>query len=247
MCGIVGVIGWPITKDALEAFHTLFYLNELRGGDGVGFVSAKNTSMPGVNGISYQTIRDHQYTAEQLQLYSEDYEKLTTFHNDNRLLMAHCRAATVGGVTKENTHPIILPSLIGVHNGTLKLVKYNAEGKTDSQVLYETIEAVGWPTVYEEIKDQPYALAWVDTRTHVFSLTRSKDRPMSCLKLNTDTLFFASDWKMLDFVRRFHNLSIPKGGLFEVMPGELIEFNLKKHTVTEPIYVGPSIKEKKVG
>ena len=249
MCGIVGVIGWPISDESLKAFHTLFYLNELRGGDGVGVVNAKNTTIMGSPTTVYTTFKDHQMTAEMAQVYSEEYEKMTKFSHENRLIMGHCRAATIGKVETKNNHPIILDTLIGMHNGTIKLPKYNAEGKTDSQVLYETIESLGWDDVYEEIKDEPYALAWVDTDKDILHLTRSKDRPLCCMKLESDTLFFASDWKMLDFVRRFHALRIPKNGLFEVMPGELVKFNLKATTVSNPLYVGPSVTntEKKVG
>ncbi len=248
MCGIVGVLGYPIAEDSLRAFDTLFYLNQLRGGDGIGLLNVRNTTVMGTPTAVYTAYKDHDMTAEMAQLYSEDYEKITTHHYENRLILGHCRAATIGKVATENNHPIMLDSLIGVHNGTIKLPKYNAEGKTDSQVLFETIESLGWPEVYEEIKDEPYALVWVDKENNTLSLTRSKDRPLCCMKLEGDTLFFASDWKMLDFIRRYHNLRVMPKGLFEVVPGELVKFNLRANQVTTPIDVGPSVpEEKKVG
>lgn len=250
MCGIVGVLGYPISEESLRAFHTLFYLNELRGGDGIGLLNVKNTTVMGTPTSVYTTLKDHEMTAEMAQTYSDEYDKMTKFDHANRLILAHCRAATIGKVTTENNHPIILEDLIGVHNGTIKLPKYNTEGKTDSQVLYETIESLGWPEVYEEIKEEPYALVWVDKVKNTLSLTRSKDRPLCIMKLEGDTLFFASDWKMLDFIRRYHGLRVMQKGLFEVMPGELVQFNLRAHQVTTPMYVGPSVpavEEKKVG
>jgi len=250
MCGIIGVLGWPISDESLRAFETLFYLNELRGGDGIGLVNVKNTTVMGSPTTVYTTFKDHEMSAEMAITYSDEYDKMTKFNHENRLIMGHCRAATIGKVSTENNHPIILDSLIGMHNGTIKLPKYNAEGKTDSQVLYETIESLGWPEVYEEIKDEPYALAWVDKEKAVLSLTRSKDRPLCCMKLESDTIFFASDWKMLDFVRRYHTLRVLPKGLFEIMPGELVQFNLRANTVSAPLYVGPSVpaeQEKKVG
>ena len=247
MCGIVGVIGWPINQPHLNAFHTLFYLNQLRGGDGVGLISANSTTQMGRTRIDYATMRDHNMTAEMAQQYDEDYEKMTTQHPSLRAVVGRCRSATVGGVKTENNHPIIVGDLIGVHNGTIKNTKYNVEGKTDSQVLYETIDAIGWEDTYKEIENEPYALAWFDKTSDHLTLTRSKDRPLACLKLNEDVLFFASDWRMLDFMARHHALPIPKGGLFTLMPDEMAKFDMKAHAVSTPVYVGPSVVEKKVG
>src|SRR4051812_48602668 len=56
-------------------------------------------------------------------------------------VLAHTRAATVGKVCVENSHPFLIGDILGVHNGSIVIykdlnTKYNRELEVDSQQIF---------------------------------------------------------------------------------------------------------------
>ena len=251
MCGIVGIIGDPIQQSAVDAFNTLFYLNELRGGDGCGVMTVNAVSAGQPKRIGMPDVyKSSSETCDEMQCGPE-YEAITKPTGLKRLLLGHARAKTKGLVSDENTHPIISENIYGVMNGTLKGARWNANPDvSDSNALFTAMGTEGVLPVLQEIKDEPYALAWHDAVEDQFFMIRSKDRPMALLKLTGDCVLFASDYLFLDFVAKYHKLSVEKDGLFELAPDTLIAWNLKETYVSKPVYVGSPVEyfeKKQVG
>ena len=110
MCGIVGIINTGNKKDinADDWFNYAMALNSLRGVDGSGIIVAKDEKTEWINSIETGAgiIRD---------LVAADKTAIRTAP----VVIGHCRAATAGTVTKENTHPFAIGNIVGVQNGTL--------------------------------------------------------------------------------------------------------------------------------
>src|SRR5690606_11388339 len=95
------------------------------------------------------------------------------------LFMGHCRAATVGKVTKENAHPFDIGSIVGYHNGTLVDERYSKHPtKTDSELLMEDIEKYGVEETLNGLSvASAYAVAVYHKGEGIISLARNHHRP----------------------------------------------------------------------
>lgn len=141
MCGICAYLGKPIgSKYVLEGIQML----RNRGYDSMGCCSISDKS-------NKLTITKFANTKEKdsFELLSENYQP----HQGKKCLMAHCRWATTGKVTDENSHPhgdtITSKRFAVVHNGiisnysTLKdfLIgeKVEFKSETDTEVIINLI------------------------------------------------------------------------------------------------------------
>lgn len=134
-----------------------------------------------------------------------------------RLVVAHNRAATMGDIDEEHTHPFFYGPVIGVHNGTVRnwksaLAGHVDEAKMDSQGIYEALSKVG-PDA-ESVTDLlakldvgAYSLVWWDDRTQTLRFARNSQRPMNIV-LAERGFYFGSELRMLEWVLDRNNVKM---------------------------------------
>lgn len=161
MCGIFGYAGTPEHPVDLDKIKVLGTLNDTRGGNGCGLL---------LDTTVMKTVTPPKFG---------DWVKNQRFEipKKNHVVLGHCRKASVGGVSAENSHPFQVQNeagkniLIGMHNGTVTnwkelCAEAGVEDHNDFQV-----DSVGLLTLLAYSKKGDYsilsryvgaaALAWV--------------------------------------------------------------------------------------
>jgi hypothetical protein len=125
--------------------------------------------------------------------YQKAPEPATSFMNrhdmssltrDARFIIGHTRAATLGSLTEEATHPFSEDSVCGVHNGTVHEIHTlfpELEGVNDSAIIYKALAAAEPDKavdVLKELECGAYALVWYDSRLNALRFARNDDRPL---------------------------------------------------------------------
>ncbi len=175
----------------------------------------------------------------------------------NVCLIGHNRYATVGAVNNNTAHPFECGDLLGVHNGTLKMRSNLLDYKdysVDSENLYHDMNTNGVDETFQRLNgsvNNAWSLAWLDKGNGTFNLLRNDERPMCyCLSEDGKTLFYASEWWMLEGalwrnglkhqtvyitnVDELYTFHLPK------VKGGQVEFTQRKLEYTPP---APIIKE----
>lgn len=245
MCGIVGVIG-DIGFNERKAFKDMLHMDILRGSHSIGVASATLTGGFGMH--------------KRAMLPTDFFELKKTGEvvNDigNVCLIGHNRYATVGKVNNNTAHPFECGDLIGVHNGTLKARSSLLDSKdftVDSENLYHNMNSLGVQDTFERMNasvQNAWSLAWINKSSETFHLLRNEERPMCyCLSEDGKTLFFASEWWMLEGalwrnsikhqtvyitnVDELYTINLPK------VKGAQVTFETRKLEYTPPVYVAP--------
>lgn len=194
MCGICAVISKNTLSDVeLETFKQVALLTTLRGHDSSGIIYSKNRNTKYIK--SLVTLGDFVRRVEDLDPGKRE--------SNPRYVIGHARAATIGGVTKENAHPHHYNHIVGVHNGTIHSFSTEAEDRnmTDSAILYERISEMGEKKAIESAGvNAAMALVWVDTKDSCIRFYRNSQRPLFMGRTHNDTLFLCSEGRMLEFI-----------------------------------------------
>lgn len=198
MCGIVGVVG-KIDAKARTAFRQLLIVDSLRGMDSTGFVTAK-----GANSTVFKRAGD-----PYLVMDSKAFDKVLL--TPSNVLIGHNRAATVGAVNAANAHPFEFPTVVGVHNGTLRgrwRLPDNRMFDVDSENIYHAFDKNGVAATVP-ILDGAYSLVWWNKVDRTINFLRNSERPM-CYVFTKDkkTLFFASEPGMLHWILTRNGIEI---------------------------------------
>jgi len=193
MCGIVGIINTGNKKDinADDWFGYAMALNSLRGTDGSGIIVSKEEKTEWMNSIETGAgiIRD---------LSTSDK---TSIRNASTVI-GHCRAATAGTVTEENTHPFSIGNIVGVQNGTLEAGYEQADDygeedfNVDTEHLFYLIDKYGLDAAVQKVRGS-MSLVWIDTEENTLNFYRNGQRPMVWGTTLNGNIFFASDEKHL--------------------------------------------------
>lgn len=179
-CGIFAFSGKKnisndLLKTALLKIHILGLYNESRGVHGCGLYAG---------GVVYKGINN-------LKLYSDFITSnefpLNKKENVN-VLIGHCRQASRGDHSIENTHPFVVSNnktnrnMIAVHNGTITNIyelckKYEIETKNisnDSRLLFSILANRGTKVLSEYIGGA--ALIWTDEKSNTLYVFRGKSK-----------------------------------------------------------------------
>lgn len=208
MCGLAGVMGTLNLKD-MEVFTELLFISQLRGYHSTGIATVTHGKNVEVHKAGYSAADF---------IGSKKYDKLMGV--DKRLIIGHCRHATIGKINGANAHPFDFTNIVGAHNGTLrnKHVLENAHDfDTDSEALYHTFNLnegnVG--KVIPEVNGA-YALTWYDKQKHTFNMLRNKERTLYfTYSKNGEKMYWASEAGMLDLVLTRNNIEYEKVGLLK--------------------------------
>ena len=203
MCGITGYfctegdgIGWrdsTILSDLLTA-------GTVRGYDGTGVIFRD------AGGKQDMWHMKKAVTGPELGILG-DFGKWGKGFEGGRFVVQHNRAATIGGVTDESTHPFSFEHVTGVHNGTFKAWRTmwpDSKQVVDSAALFEALNNTGETedeilNVLKTLGYGAYALVWHDARTNKLYFARNDQRPLY-LCMTPDGLWFASERRMLEWI-----------------------------------------------
>jgi predicted glutamine amidotransferase len=241
MCGLVAFItknSHGLTKDQVDAFDNLLFIDALRGMDSTGvFMVERNGDME----LAKEATPSFVYRS------TPEYKALMqTAYRSGRALVGHNRAATRGVITDQNAHPFVVDDRITlVHNGTLygdfkKLTTENVD--VDSHAIAHKIHECGddVEAALQQI-DGAYALIWHDFKNNTLNFIRNEQRPLHYVEVK-DGWIWASEANMLAWILARYDFE-PIGDIALLTPGTLTTFNFannswnvdsKKITLTKP-------------
>jgi len=183
MCGISGSLSLGRAGYSLESAriqYNLMLASTMRGVDGTGVI------IGGLDHTEGAVFRKGIEAAHEV-VSRHDMESMT---RDGRWVIAHTRAATLGGITIEACHPFNEDMVIGVHNGTIHNTDVDFpdhKGINDSETIYKAISAKE-PTdavdVLKLLDPGAYVLVWYDARIKALRFARNDERPLWFHKRN---------------------------------------------------------------
>ena len=232
MCGLVGVISSILSSAECQIFKQLMVVSSFRGQDSSGLVYSNHRPASGIGvkfrkaipGVKISYIKNVELP--QPFVYSEEVEKaMVNVH----ALQGHTRLATIGDITIDNCHPFMFDRVMGSHNGTIRGKFQGSEDfDTDSEALYALINEHGIEEALNIIKyaSPAYALSWMDLENDVFHLICNHERPLNIAIVDNNSLWYASEKAMLDFVLNRHNLNITDQ--YQLKPHVLVSIDLNK-------------------
>lgn len=202
ICGICGIYGLSLGPIEINAFRNLLILNVFRGQDATGAVRVNRKKQ---SNVLRAVVDSTQF------VQTETAKKWMSVSHDPILFMGHCRAATIGAITKKNTHPFSFPNTIGMMNGTFR-GDFENSGKyaTDSEGIFANINEFGVQDGLSKsmVWDPQYALSWVDKKEQSLNFIKNDKRPL-CLTFinNRQALIWSSTMETLKTVVEFHNFT----------------------------------------
>lgn len=239
MCGILGVAGPGILQRDLDIFKDLGMVSQLRGLHGSGVFQIR--SEPYRSGADFE---------EWSKSSSPWVDHVNVIEEENRLvrnksylldtpsvdvIIGHVRHATKGKISDDNAHPFVFSKIVGVHNGTLKDVKYQHATKTDSELMFSDMNSRGVGPVLKELdKDSAYAIVVYDYTTSSLIFARNAKRPMHFAVLeDRNVMYWASESEMLKFILKrnglkFTSFSLNEDWILKVKPSEISFKNREK-------------------
>lgn len=207
MCGIVGCAG-DLTIGHEKLVRTLLILDSIRGEDSTGVA---------VIGKWQGNVKIAKQVGDPFQLF--DHKSFdNVFTGMQKAIIGHNRYATTGGVSRHNAHPFENPSVVGVHNGTLRSKHLLVDAKNfvvDSENIYHHIDKHGLKDALHYMEGA-WALVWWDKEHHTINFLRNKERPLfMAWSKDAKQMFWASEPWMLEAAFMKHQIDAQEIFLFE--------------------------------
>lgn len=199
MCGLFGAASTSLVEQETSRVVQLGILSQLRGLDSTGMLSCYRENSQ----IKVNIMKD---TIHSTDFFSKNEVRDFLDKKKPFIIAGHCRAATVGSISKENAHPFNLGKISGMKNGTVANVPGRLEGETDSQALLRLLQNEGVQRAAEEAKNGGYAMVWIDNRNQTLNFLRNSGRPLWLMEC-PGVVYWASEFEMLEFIRSRYNLS----------------------------------------
>lgn len=190
MCGIIGFVA---DKGLSEGLASQMILN--------GYLAQQERGSQSFGALVQSAIDRKIVKSLQLSTFVKNFAKLD---NKTNLVLFHHRMASVGTISKANTHPFVAGNICLVHNGTWvgsSLFKSNfvteLKGDTDSEVIAHMINVYGIQNTAKEISGSA-SLVWIDKLEGTLNFWRVSTPMHICYVPSKDILFFASTMKAVD-------------------------------------------------
>lgn len=198
MCGLYGMIGPGISVQDLNFIKDLAYISGLRGTDGSG-VCQGGVYKKAIHWKTYKNKHSIDYFLWDVKTH-KDHSDILDSTSDN-FMLGHTRGASKGELSDENAHPFDVGDLVGTHNGTLHDKAYQHEKKTDSELMFEDMDARGISTVLKEIEaGGAFAVVVFNKRTGEIQFARNDKRTLYyCWNKDRRVFYYASEARMLYF------------------------------------------------
>lgn len=233
MCGQCGILSSVLTRAEINQFRLNLALNIYRGSHSTGVFSLHKHQEK--KRARYRYRMDKQAEDAWTYLSTNNKTKDAIFKPEGaRLLMGHCRHATVGNITAENAHPFQAGSIIGFHNGTIKRAfPGSKDTETDSEAFYRLINDVGLKKALEEVEDfdTAYALQYFDSNQGTLNFVRNAKRPLHLAwSASQSTLVWSSEAEDLKYAADKMNMTLKE--VWQPKPYMLHAFHV---TSNEPV------------
>lgn len=222
MCGLVGCLSSNLTPQKADIFRELLTVATVRGayGAGIAAVEAPDRKKPNIE--LFRTLG----TGAEMAIDAGFYKYL----NKHKVscLMGHTRMPTSGGWDLEDTHPIHARHVVGMHNGTLKVVNGVPVGTDyDSEKLFHALSNTD-PVKVLASSTGSYAVTYLNKNNFRLYFARNKDRPLSFAMVDGDetTLWWASERDMLQFVLARNAIAGTKIKHYPLPPGLLLTYRV---------------------
>lgn len=245
MCGIVGLASSEGTKGYIKRrdfIHNSLYADALRGYHSTGLLLVPNK-------------KDAEIILHKKAMPAGDFletnrvSSFLTRLDDYKYVIGHNRHATKGAINSRMAHPFSYGDISLVHNGTLTSQYYLPKGSSftsDSEAITYAIAQQGADKTIRDL-DGAFALVWHDDSDDTLHMVRNEERPL-CFAFvkNENTMLFASEKRMLEWISFRNNLDIDK--IFNLNVGFELKFdaeNLRdykhtKHTLKKKVVYGGS-------
>lgn len=243
MCGLVSLISkhsMGFFNDDTKIFTEMLFADQLRGSNGTGIFYD--------NGKQIKVLKAP-YAASDF-ITDKSYGKaMTEINKYASFVVGHNRAATIGSLTHQNTHPFRCGHITLVHNGTLASHAHLADTENDSHAIASSIAKIGFRETIKKINGA-YALIWFDERQKTLNFCRNIQRPMWLVETK-DLFCFISEPKLAEWVLDRNKEKVIK--VSEVPTMTLVQFEAGKwdnyetspftgYTYTPPVFTTTSYK-----
>ena len=228
MCGIVGFI----TSESKhgEAHRAAFVsqgliVDTLRGDDSSGAYGVWHSQPKDRDGPFWckQVAGGYEFVND--DAFIDNFYDVSAY----RAVVGHNRAATVGKVDVDGAHPFVVGPITLVHNGTLQRtsnlptpMSALEDVTVDSHAIAANLAEHSVEDVVASL-DGAFTLIWHDSRDDSLNVIRNSKRPLHlCAGSKQDTVFFASEGPMLDFLCK--RIGIDVGPIYYPKEGQHLKW-----------------------
>jgi hypothetical protein len=240
MCGLVGVASTFLSVKEMDVAKKLLIVSQLRGLDSTGAVSLQRN----FNGKN-MTVRVGKLAADPIAFLTQPGTHQEVFKEERTMnfrgLMFHNRAATIGDINLNNTHPFEFDNVVGMHNGSVYHgFKHSKEYKTDSEAIFRNLNDYDVQETINNLYEKgypAYALAWFDKRDNTINFLRNIQRPLA-IAIAGNTIFWASEKEALQYILTREKVTF--SAIIEPKPNVLFSYDM-----ITPDFKEPDVKELK--
>jgi glucosamine 6-phosphate synthetase-like amidotransferase/phosphosugar isomerase protein len=187
MCGIIGFVA---SKGLPKGIASRIILN--------GYIAQKERGNQSFGALINSATGSRIIKSIQLATFMKNFTKLD---NNTSLVMFHHRMASIGNISKQNTHPFVAGNICLVHNGTwvgasLHKSEFLTEGDTDSEIIAHMINKYGVKDAVKNISGSA-SLVWVNKEEETINFWRLSTPMVIAYVPSWNILFFASTEKAI--------------------------------------------------
>lgn len=187
----------------------LGYMSQVRGVDGAGIYQIRSATNSKWDNYEQLYKTDDNFSVMKQEIDIKQYHKVQGMRGlfDNvqvDVVIGHVRWATRGILSAENSHPFMLPNLVGAHNGTLRDKRYEHKTKTDSEMMFWDMNERGMEAVLNDLDpDSAFAIVAYDRNQKEVTFARNAKRDLwIATNHNRSVLYWASEKDMLELALR---------------------------------------------
>jgi predicted glutamine amidotransferase len=225
MCGIVGTVGspsWGSYNLKYDLIKDLLIIDQIRGVDGTGIYMVDKKS----GKVITQKSADHGTDF----VNGAIYEGLLNNVDSQQFIVGHNRAATVGAINDESSHPFQAGTISMVHNGTIGLrgngLKPYPDCKVDSDVFTHNMAYDGEVETLQNVIGA-YAIVWYNTDNGMLRMARNSQRPLYVARIQDKDPFwvYASEEDMIKLAASHNKLRIRDSNIIPV--SHIVSFDIE--------------------
>ncbi len=230
MCGLVSIVSKQkngFFNSDVKVFTEMLFADQLRGAHGTGIIYDQGNKIKTLKAsvASSDFVNDIAYDKAESEIFQHA-----------RFVVGHNRAATIGNLTHQNTHPFRCGHITLVHNGTLTSHKELADTESDSMAICHSIAKIGFKETVKKIKGA-FALIWYDEKQKTLNFTRNYQRPLYIVETK-DLFCFVSEPKLAEWILDRNGQKVTKvtntdvHTLYQFEAGDWTEYETEKYVVS---------------